>query len=669
MQHLKTIERLVRRVRWRLKAQSALRALTYAAFAAALVGVGGVVAFKLRAFGAAGLDVITVVALGLLALGVLVGLARRVRDVDAAQRLDRVGGFKDRLGSALAFARAPARTPLMEAAIADAEQVVGRARPRLAAPLEVPVRLAGVVVIATGIIAALLLVVEVPIAQGEAAGVARVQGQALGGRKRTTLRPEDRKRLAEQAEELEEALAKADDPAVKRWIEKLNQLIRDLQAGKLTAKEAYAKMAELDKAKQQWEEEVGDGVEAAKRQLAKAADKETRPSKQLDAMMKALQARELDKAAQELDKVAKEVEQGKMKAPDRRSLGKDLKTVAAALQTERQKREEEARSKRDELRKKRRRLQKKNPKADLSEGDKRRLQRQERELERLRRERQEMSEARRTLEKLQSQMDKAAQDLLRRLQQQQQQAGGQQGAGQQQQMTADQLRKAAEMMRRLSEAAKSGKTFRIAQGKIVDMKEMMRRAGQGKDGQGKDGDGKDGKLDKFTKLAQGQGDKPGQEGKDGQSGAGQSGKGDGKDPQVFEMGKGEGKKGDLMMLGGDGEGPSLGGPPGPPQAKAPGAGNTEGEGAGDGHDSNMLGAKKRLDGVRHKEDLVMGKQGAGESQSRVVFAAAKRGFATRAYKQVHQDYSGVVEETLDRQEIPAGSRRYVRRYFDLIRPR
>jgi hypothetical protein len=36
---------------------------------------------------------------------------------------------------------------------------------------------------------------------------------------------------------------------------------------------------------------------------------------------------------------------------------------------------------------------------------------------------------------------------------------------------------------------------------------------------------------------------------------------------------------------------------------------------------------------------------------------------------VHQDYEEVVEERMERQEIPAGHRRYVRRYFDLIRPR
>jgi hypothetical protein len=53
----------------------------------------------------------------------------------------------------------------------------------------------------------------------------------------------------------------------------------------------------------------------------------------------------------------------------------------------------------------------------------------------------------------------------------------------------------------------------------------------------------------------------------------------------------------------------------------------------------------------------------------VVFAAAKKGFASREWGAVHQDYTSVVEDALDAQSIPAGKRRYVRRYFDLIRPR
>ena len=41
----------------------------------------------------------------------------------------------------------------------------------------------------------------------------------------------------------------------------------------------------------------------------------------------------------------------------------------------------------------------------------------------------------------------------------------------------------------------------------------------------------------------------------------------------------------------------------------------------------------------------------------------------KGYKKVYAEYKTVAEEALKQDEIPAGYRFYVRRYFDLIRPR
>ena len=49
--------------------------------------------------------------------------------------------------------------------------------------------------------------------------------------------------------------------------------------------------------------------------------------------------------------------------------------------------------------------------------------------------------------------------------------------------------------------------------------------------------------------------------------------------------------------------------------------------------------------------------------------AAERGFVGRRYKKVYTDYQTVAEESLAKDEIPPGYRFYVRRYFQLIRPR
>lgn len=50
-------------------------------------------------------------------------------------------------------------------------------------------------------------------------------------------------------------------------------------------------------------------------------------------------------------------------------------------------------------------------------------------------------------------------------------------------------------------------------------------------------------------------------------------------------------------------------------------------------------------------------------------SSAQRGFANRSYQDVYTDYSGHAEEVLERDDIPQGYRFYVRRYFQLIRPR
>jgi hypothetical protein len=61
--------------------------------------------------------------------------------------------------------------------------------------------------------------------------------------------------------------------------------------------------------------------------------------------------------------------------------------------------------------------------------------------------------------------------------------------------------------------------------------------------------------------------------------------------------------------------------------------------------------------------------GQGGSRSEVILGAAERGFASRRYKTVYTDYHQVAEESLAKDEIPGGYRFYVKRYFQLIRPR
>ena len=61
--------------------------------------------------------------------------------------------------------------------------------------------------------------------------------------------------------------------------------------------------------------------------------------------------------------------------------------------------------------------------------------------------------------------------------------------------------------------------------------------------------------------------------------------------------------------------------------------------------------------------------GAGPTRSEVIESSAHRGFATREYVRVFDDYQPVVEESLASGAVPEGRRYVVRRYFQLIRPR
>jgi hypothetical protein len=94
----------------------------------------------------------------------------------------------------------------------------------------------------------------------------------------------------------------------------------------------------------------------------------------------------------------------------------------------------------------------------------------------------------------------------------------------------------------------------------------------------------------------------------------------------------------------------------------------QGPGAGVGSDPTPLDDPTRLGGTRQTV-RVEGEQGAGPSTSETILSSAQRGFSSRPYRDVYTSYEGHAEEVLERDEIPPGYRFYVRRYFQLIRPR
>ena len=95
----------------------------------------------------------------------------------------------------------------------------------------------------------------------------------------------------------------------------------------------------------------------------------------------------------------------------------------------------------------------------------------------------------------------------------------------------------------------------------------------------------------------------------------------------------------------------------------------QGPGYGNGHDSNVQGGATSLKAGTQDTQVAGNDTGQGGSRSEVILGAAERGFASKGYQKVFREYHTVAEEALNKDEIPGGYRFYVRRYFQLIRPR
>ncbi len=664
------IEKVVRRLRWRIRAQIALRHGLLGGAIGLFVFAVLVVLVKVRALPTAWLWVGGAVAVALPAAGIALGLARRLGDIALAAALDASGGLHSRLGSALAFARLPERTPMQEAAVEDALGVIARARPAATAPWRWGAFAAAALALAVALAltAPAVFVFEVPVGVAHGQVLARVVVPPPCAFDKAAIRDEDKERLETLAEALEEETKVAADERIKRFLDELNDLIRALQEGRISPEDAHARLAALEKALEAWQEEHLAGAEEAEERLAAAAEKARRAHEELRPMLEALKEQDLREAAEALEGLREKLREQALNERDIKKIAKDLEELADAIESERQKERDRLKKERDRLKDKEAR-----EKDRFAKRDRDRLKDTERRLEQLDDEAGAMSEPQRQLERLSDELSEAAQDMLRRLaealeeaggdegpqaEQRRQQAGqegqeGQDGQGGAQGMTREELERAIDTLERMARQGQGRKQMRVAQGRMVDVREMMRRgqAGQGGDeGQRGQEAGRDG-----------QGGEDGDAARRFEEGA----RGEGQDPTLM-LGEGPGEGGEIVLLGQD---QGKGGVPLPGKGQGGGDPALGQDGIGEGHDPNVLGNKTGLDAFEVQPDFVPGMHGEGPSKTKVVMSAAQKGFASRAYREVHQDYAGVVEDALEKEHIPPGKRTYVRRYFDLIRPR
>jgi len=538
--------------------------------------------------------------------------------------LDQFHGFHDRVTSALSFSQVPAaeRTPLMQAAIEDGVSLAAKLDPRRAVPIGVPREL--------GVAVALLLGLG---------ALSQLEVQRLlplpppPSFEPMVMSADDIDLFRDIAKELQ---AKNDDPNALIAVRRFNQLVEDIAEHRLDRHEVFQRMGDLER-------DLKDNLELdrdARDEGLKGLARELEKSGLSKAAASALDQKRLADAEKALRELAE-----KLKKKEGRPSAAELDKLRQALEKASRSNEERAKNidqRRRELEEEKKSLLKKKqgdkPDAGASPDLDKKLADNERRLEHLDREKNRAERSQKQMSELDKQLAQAARDLMR-------------DAGQ----SAQDLEQGAQDINRMAKQETSEEQKQELLKKLQEMRELMRQQGKG----GKD---QRERMQKFAQRARGQSGagqgKPGEGQGEGQQGGKKDGplrlgSGPGSVPieipvPVTQSGQGQGKP------GGD---------------KAGGSDPAASSSYGDGHDPNLTGNATDLKGKTTDVTAAGADTGQGAAASQVIYGAAERGFVGRGYKQVFTDYQTVAERALSQDEIPSGYRFYVRRYFQLIRPR
>lgn len=268
------------------------------------------------------------------------------------------------------------------------------------------------------------------------------------------------------------------------------------------------------------------------------------------------------------------------------------------------------------------------------------LERKKRELERLDRKKPEdrARPAQRELERLSRELDQAAQSLSRA----------------ESSAAAESLERAADEAERVARTQSGAQQARALAERARTLRELLRRQAGGDSRSSGTGDEQRG--------AMGRGQQRGREGQRGQG-----------EPGADGRARGDAKAGrqslSLERFRALAKGASGAAAQNLRGSTAGSADNSAtGAGLGGGPPKQAATPTPGLPGAR-KDVHVAGQATAGSTRSEVIYEAAGRGFVARDYQKVHADYARHAESQIERDEIPGGYRFYVKRYFQLIRPR
>ncbi len=613
-----SVEQAVRAVSRRIRAQRAVEGAMRLALAALIVATSVLLGLKTGVLGgSAWLWLPWVAALPI--VGVMVGALRPVPPLVAARLLDRTHDLRDRISSALWFAQLPAerRTPFAEACMADAAVHAANVNPERAAALRLPQGWPLALALALGVAA--LALIEPP-----ARPSAKVAPPPTPPR---LLHADDIDALKFTPDRRE--YDKTQFPRTGWEARLFNQLLEEIAERRLNRTEALLKISQFDK---RLVDAYPLQIEAVERALRETGRKLGRAAI-TEALARALKRADATETQKALEHLSERLHQRKLNARTTRRLADGL--TRAAKTPERKLAQRLARTRRDLQRL----LQRQSRQGQLSPGDRRLLDRHRKQLERLERKQKLTERQERQLEQLRRQMQRAA-DSLR--------------TGRIEDATRH-LKRAAEALTRIQKEQRSARTNTELRQRLAQLRELLRKAGvRGKSGSSKNGRGDEGgrllSLDRFAKLARG---KRTDEKRSHRRPSGQS-----KEAHLLDL-SAEQRASAIVEL------PAAASGKRSQEILAPGPDGSE---PGTAKGTHTLSKPSRLDATR-VNSRVQGQQSAGPTRSEVILAGADRGFVSSGYRKVFADYKHHAESVVERDEIPNGYRSYVRRYFQLIRPR
>lgn len=567
------------------------------------------------------------------AIGALVGLLRWPLWEQVAARVDQALQAQERIISAVWLAQQTASTPWQQLVVEEADQFVQGVAPERVVPWKCPRGLWGAVLTMVLLAVAWWSTHKWPYPRSfvPPAGPAHALSTS----------PVHRWRIPSELVTLEQAQWQAlveqtkNTPSLNRVAQALQQLLKQATRGE---KSHDAWLRELAQWERQLEQMRPQPEESLREQLRFLAQREHLAplSKQTPFSEQALRER------------WKEVQKGLQQQWQQTQISENWQEGS---------RVEQRSAERNRLQEEERRLKKKQMEQLGDEDTERRLQKVQKELERLER---EQAQERREREELERALNKAMEEMRR---------GMEKLSPEARQAYEQALQKMKQSQERYQASQQQWQKVKVA---IKVTKEVARQVGRSDSSSAKDASGQGhhdgtrsgsslGTLRDFDSRAQGE------------KGAGPPS--DSKaDTPSSEPGSLRSEKEDsaedeptmLLREGGDQtllfplpqrESSSLGGSL-PDSAPLPGK----------DHDPHLQDAETLLGG-KGKATHVAGDKGSGPNRAQTIVHAARGGFASQAYRRVYQEYSAIHEAVIDQTHLPKDKQWYVRRYFELIRPR